>query len=202
MASDIRSSSLDILDWVLSVAGEETVSTPGGYVRTLKCFLSVLAWNVEKTSNGSINQQGQTTGGGWSQSAMSKAGIESKLLAKTLQTFTRFISIALAPPDREVEQAEFRVEAHKWFPLTHTARHMIPTKPSAYGYLNLFGSPQDEDSAAYEDREERQEVFVRKFKAAIDRGLEWARKEQGEVGRAAKGLDKAVHGGLEGYEDN
>lgn len=200
MAADVRSSGLDVLNWLLEVAGEEVVSCAGGYVRTLKCFLSVLGWNADSNPSNPSSKQHTTTAGGWSNTTVSKSSNDAKLLARTLTTLTRFISTALAPPDLAAFKAREAARAQKWFPLTHTWRHTIPTKSNAYGHLNLFGPPPDEDGAAYEDREERVEIYVRRFKMSIERGLDWARKEQGEVGRAAKGLERAVREGVEGYE--
>ncbi|KAF2092491.1 Pre-rRNA-processing protein ipi1 [Rhizodiscina lignyota] len=199
MAADIRSSGLDVLNWLLSTAGEDVVSSAGGYVRTLKCFISVLAWNIEKGSHPSVKQATQSAGG-WSSTALSKPATDPKLPGKTLQSFALFISAALSPPDRDAFEKRLAVDAQAWFPLTQTAQHMIATRSNAFGYLNLFGAPLDEDGAAYEDREERQEMFVRRHKGSIEMGLQWAKKEQGEVGRAAKALEKAIRDGLEGYE--
>lgn len=51
MAADIRSTSLDVLGWLLSTAGDETVGSAGGWVKTMKCFLSVLGWNMDDSSH-------------------------------------------------------------------------------------------------------------------------------------------------------
>ncbi|MBE7181804.1 MAG: hypothetical protein INR71_11470 [Terriglobus roseus] len=44
IVADIRSTGLDFLTWLLAAAGNETVSCRGGWVKTLHCFMSVLAW--------------------------------------------------------------------------------------------------------------------------------------------------------------
>ncbi|KAI9044876.1 IPI1/TEX10 family protein [Aspergillus affinis] len=44
LAADVRLSTLDVLEWLVDVAGEEVVSAPGGWVKLLKCFLALLGW--------------------------------------------------------------------------------------------------------------------------------------------------------------
>lgn len=102
----------------------------------------------------------------------------------------------MSPPDLALQERQLQAEAQKWFPLTHMHFHRISRKSNPYAYLNLFGPPPDEDGASYEGYDERREVYVRRFQAAVERGLEWARKEQGEVGRAAKGLESTLKQGL------
>ncbi len=49
LAADIRSSALELLEWALEIGGEQLVSCPGGWVKTLKTLLTVLAWTDDAT---------------------------------------------------------------------------------------------------------------------------------------------------------
>ena len=70
---------------------------------------------------------------------------------------------------------------------------MLPERPNAFGYLNLFGEKRDEEGECYEDAEDRRRVFrTLGYEAAILRGVEGLRKEGGEVGRAAGMLMKML----------
>jgi pre-rRNA-processing protein IPI1 len=64
----------------------------------------------------------------------------------------------------------------------------------------LFGSARDEDTEMYEDRDGRIRVFVGTFQAQVQKGLEAARKEGGELGRYAAMAQKVLEEGFEGYE--
>lgn len=105
---------------------------------------------------------------------------------------TSFLRAGLTPPNSATQQQRLQAEAQISFPLTQTYRHVIPNRSNPYAYLSLFGPPPDEDGASYEGFEERRDVFLRRFQAPVGRGLDWARKEQGEVGRAAKGLERIL----------
>ena len=50
LATEIRLFGLDVLEWLLQVAGDEVVSCAGGWVKMLKCFLSLLGWQSEASS--------------------------------------------------------------------------------------------------------------------------------------------------------
>lgn len=198
MVADIRLSALDVLTWLLSVSGPETVSGPGAWYKTTKCFLTLLKWHVEPPS-----EQAGKSGAvkkGWSNTKVSGPSEDSRHVAKTIQAFATFLWIGLEPPDEEAIRAEWRAQAQAWFPLTNTWLHMIPNKPKAYAHLNLFGPLPDDENAMLEDRDDRQKIFVKYFKSAVDDGLQLARKEQGEIGRAAKGLEKALRDGLKDYD--
>ena len=75
---------------------------------------------------------------------------------------------------------------------------MVPKRSNTYGYLNLFGPPKDEDSQGYEDIEERRRVFTKVFGDRVGKGAAAARREGGEIGRAAAAVTKALDDGLEG----
>ncbi|MCJ1476056.1 rRNA processing protein [Lambiella insularis] len=177
LAADIRSSSTDMLAWALEAAGDFLVSCAGGWVKTLKCFLAMLGWPNDETLES------------WSSSKASfgKAGSEGKIMVKTLNTLGSFIDIGLANTDGVDNGPTI-----DHFPLVHTRFHVLARGSSAYAHLNLFGSPRDDDSEMYEHYEERRKVLSQNFQKALEKGLESARQEGGETGRAAAAVTKIL----------
>lgn len=177
LAADIRVTAIEILDWLLEVAGQETVSCAGGWVKTLKCFLALLGWQ---------NEDGVAR---WSSNKVSfgRAGSEGKALVKNLAVLASFVKAGLLPISETVEE-----DPVSSFPLWGAHYHTLPKRSDCYAHLNLFGPPREEENEMYEDREERQRIFHTRFQASVERGLEASRKEGGEVGRAAAVLARAV----------
>ncbi|OCL04238.1 rRNA processing protein Ipi1 [Glonium stellatum] len=182
LAGDIRLSSLDVLEWLLQVAADEVVGCAGGWVKTLKCFLSLLSWQTDAS-------------GKWSSSkaTLGKTGGESKIVVKQMNAFASFIRAGLSNPS---EGTEISDAISSSFPLWHLEQHTLPERPNAFGRLNLFGAPRDEETEMYEDREDRQRIFREKAEVAVMAGLEHAKKGGGEMGRAAAQLRKAIVGGM------
>lgn len=52
----------------------------------------------------------------------------------------------------------------------------------------------------YSEREERQRVFHRLFFSTVKSNVEVAKREGGEIGRAAAGVGKALVEGMDGFE--
>ncbi|KAI9822932.1 MAG: hypothetical protein M1832_002957 [Thelocarpon impressellum] len=185
IVADIRVDSVEVLSWLLDVAGNEVVSCPGGWAKLVRCFLAVLGW--------------EEIGGGKSWSSQSvnlaKTAADVKAVAKQLQVFGQFLRVGIGSPTPS--RADGRSSA---FPLRDVQRHLLPRRPNCYAHLNLFGAPRDEDSEIYEDREDRQ-TWLRPFQPVVARGLEGAKKLGGEVGRAAALVGKTVAEGMGGYED-
>ncbi|MCJ1403598.1 Testis-expressed sequence 10 protein, partial [Xylographa trunciseda] len=177
LAADIRSSSMDILGWLLEVAGEALVSCAGGWVKTLTCFLAMLGWSSKET-----NESWSTN-----KASFGKAGGDGKILVKILSTLGVFLKIGLTEPE-DMEN----LQAASFFPLSHVQYHMLPRRSNPYAPLNLFGPPRDEDNQMYEQCEERRKVLSSKFVKALEKGLESARQEGGEIGRAAAGVTKTM----------
>lgn len=182
LATDIRIFALDVLEWLLEAAGDDVVSCAGGWVKTLKCFLSLLGWQNDATSKWSAVK------------SAGKAGGDSKLQVKQMNTLAAFLKVGLIP-----SQVVVPVEAGTTFPLWHTEQHMLSKRSNPYAHLNLFGPPRDEESEMYEDREDRQRVFHDRAEAAIVAGLEQALKGGGELGRAAAQLRRVVKEGMADY---
>ena len=83
--------------------------------------------------------------------------------------------------------------AAELFPLWHTNAHFLAKKSNPFGYLNLFGAPRDVESEVYDDPEERMNVFLDlNMHGAFQFGVQEAKREGGEVGRAASAVDKAL----------
>ncbi|KAL8799951.1 MAG: hypothetical protein Q9200_007401 [Gallowayella weberi] len=185
LAADIRSSTLEMLVWALECAGDALVSCAGGWVKTLKSLVVMHGWPMESES------------GPWSSSKTSfgKLG-EGKAMAKGLTTLASFLRAGL---DERMEQ---EVQSTGWgWPLTNTEQHMISRRSNCFAYLGLFKAPGgDDESQLYEDREDRQRVFAWRFQKPIERGLEAAKKEGGEVGRAAASVQKAINEGMRDFD--
>ena len=179
LATDIRDTALEILEWALQIGGQEFVACPGGWMKTLRTICTVLAWNDDIATKG------------WTSSRAVFGSSGGKLLPRTLTVLAALLRVGLvAPPAGPAEPKRFG------FPLWHTDSHMIPKQSNPYGYLNLFGPPRDEDSQAYEDIEERRRVFRMVFGDRVVKGAAAARREGGEVGRAAASVSKSLAEGL------
>jgi pre-rRNA-processing protein IPI1 len=181
LAAGITIDALAALEWLLEVASDDAVSCPGGWFKTVKCFLLMLGWSVGATSTG------------WTTSNAS-FGKTGKPLARQLLVFAQFLKTGLIN-----DQPVVHYNAGKNFPLWDVEAHMIPTRSNAYARLNLFGSPRDEEGEMYMDVDSRQRVFHAKFQSAVDAGIAKVKKEAGEAGRAAAVLAKVVRDGMAGY---
>jgi pre-rRNA-processing protein IPI1 len=178
ISKDISNDSLAVLEWLLEVADEETVSSPGAWVKTLNSFCALMGW-VPSTSSG------------WS--AAPKAGLRSKdsqSHARQLSVLAIFIRAGLRPT-----KTSSRSATAYWDNI-----YQVPKAPMPFSYLNLFGSRRDEDAEMYNDRESRQSIFHKRFLDAMAQGADQAKKEGGAIGRAAAILDQALKDGMEGYE--
>lgn len=178
LANEIRIFGLDVLDWLLQVAGDEVVSCAGGWVKMLKCFLSLLGWQSEATSK-------------WS-APKSFGKADSKIQSRQMNALTAFLRTGLC---HSQAVASVVVGGHT-FPLWQTEHHVLSERSNAYAHLNLFGATRDEEAEMYEDREDRQRVFHNRAETAVVAGLEQATKAGGELGRAAAQLRKVVKEGM------
>ena len=183
LAVDIRVSAMDMLNWAIEAAGIEVVKCPGGWCKTLKCFLTSLHWLQDDSSS--------------SWSAKRTFGLpegNAKVIVRMLAVLSEFLRLGLADePNRSGERG--KLAAQIW-PLWHTNRHIIPKKSNPYKHLNLFGPPRDEEGEMYEDLEERKRIFRKLFARAFRRGFEAARKQGGEIGRFSALGDKVLDEGL------
>ncbi|KAM3064889.1 rRNA processing protein [Clarireedia jacksonii] len=183
LAAEIRVDALAFLEWLLEVAQEDVVSCPGGWVKTLKSFMSMIGW---ATSSGTTK---------WTSASKATFGKMGKSLPRQLLVLAQFLKAGLVEPEVAAQAASAASNLSLW----DVKRHMIPTRANAYAHLNLFGSSRDEEGEMYIDREDRQRVFHKKFQAAVASGVESAKKEGGEVGRAAAVLTKVLRDGMDDY---
>ena len=198
LAADIRSSATDLLLWAIETCPSELVSCAGGWVKTLKCLLTVLNWHAASLTP----DTGAVAGiNAWSSSrapTIAKQGSEGKLSIKMLNVLAALLRAGIK---REHGADVDAMCSEKWpFPLCLVEAHMLPERSNAFAHLNLFGPPRDEESEMYIDREERQRIFQKRFHATVSRGVEAAKREGGEVGRAAAGVAKILAEGMEGFE--
>ena len=187
LSTDIRMSSLDVLDWLLDADAEAVISCAGGWVKSLRTFQNLLSWHDRSSSNRT------STNGTWSTSkAISNLG-SNKLVVHQLTTLSHLLTVGMTRPNLEAERRGAARRAAELFPLWHADAHMLPKKSNPFGYLNLFGAPRDAESEVYEDAEERSEVLreLGMYKA-FTQGVKEAKKESGEVGRAAAQVEKAL----------
>ncbi|KAF2237810.1 pre-rRNA-processing protein-like protein ipi1 [Viridothelium virens] len=188
LSNDVRLTALDAFEWLLETAGKEVVGIAGVWVKTLKCFLGLLGWQKNQDDNAENSK--------WSiiKQARARLAGADKIFVKQLLALTLFLDAGIGQQEQELSKLQ-----PSTFPLWHTQFHMLPHRPNPYGYLNLAGAARDEESEAYEDRLDRQRVFKKLALAQVEDGLEQARKEGGEVGRAAAALRRAVNLGMMGF---
>lgn len=180
LAADIRMSAISVLSWLTRVAGNEVVSCPGGWHRTLDCFMTVLGWNGEGEAKWASNKP-----------MFAKSAVEGKPLVRNMQVLAEFIAAGL---DDGVDGGDVNDPHHRFytFPLWDVQHHYLPEKSNAYACLNLFGTPKDDENAMLEAREDRLRVFNERFRSVVELNLDSAKSEGGELGRAAALVTKAL----------
>lgn len=184
LSSDIRMAALDVLDWLLEANPDAVVSQAGGWVKTLHTFQNLLSWQGT-TATGTIQN------GNWSATKTKTNLGSNKLLVHQLTTLAHFIGAGLSrpPPDLTAEAQRSAL----LFPLSQIDAHSLAKKSNPFGYLNLFGAPRDLESEVYDDPEQRMNVFVElNLHGAFQFGVQEAKSEGGEIGRAASAVAKAL----------
>lgn len=175
LSQDIRRSALDVLSWLLSSAGNDLVSCPGGWTKTLECCATLLNWrNLSPQDSWNASKTSFRT--------------DSKAIAQAMQVAEQLLSIGLL---KGTALGNMNAEEEN-LPLHHLRHHRIPTKSNAYSYLHLFGMPTDSDSQMLEDPEERLLVFNHRFRPSFMVGIEGAKREGGDLGRIAGQLSKII----------
>lgn len=183
LSSEIRDDALNVMEWLLDTAGEEVVACPGGWMKTLNSFGALMGWTSMAASASAA--QGVK---GWTSAPKTTFGATKggQSYARQLLMLAKFLDVGFRP-----EQPPSYCPKAYW-----NGVYRIPKAPNPFGYLNLFGSPRDEDGEMYADREDRQRVFLRKWHAATVKGTDEAKKEGGAVGRAAATLDQVLKDGV------
>ncbi|KAL9039696.1 MAG: hypothetical protein Q9214_004773, partial [Letrouitia sp. 1 TL-2023] len=170
LATSINDSALDVLVWVLNTAGDDLVSGIGGWVKVLDAFMAMLGWLGWTLPDDSS---------GWT--SIKTRRLEPKLFTKALNVLKRFLRAGL-------EHRQIVPKPSEWgFPLWYTEYYMIPLgiQSNPYRHMGLFGPPLDEESLPYGSREDRQRVYHKLSRAAVEKGLEATKREGGEPGRVA-----------------
>ena len=184
LAAEIRNDALAALEWLLESAKEAVVACPGGWVKTLKAFISMMGW---AESNASTK---------WTSAAKTSLGKGGVFFPRQMLVLASFLRVGLGQ-----SPAEEPFHMGKHFPLWDVETQRISSKSNPFAYLNLFGPARDEESQMYEERESRQRVFSQLFQAAIKKGVESAKREGGELGRAAAVLEKIMRESMDDYGD-
>ena len=169
--------------------------------------MTLLGWQQQQQAGGEsgAKQAGTTistspapaVGDKWSNltsSSGNKPG-DAKLRAKQIATLALFLETGFRAPAVGSADSAARRAAENW-PLWHVDAHTIGSRANPYGYLNLFGAVRDEEGEMYDDVQGRKEVYVELLHAAVNKGMQGAKREGGETGRAAATLDKVLTQGL------
>lgn len=187
LATAIRETAIDALELLLKVGPEEVVSCSGGWLKTLNCFMSLLGWQTAEQS------------GAWSSTRLStgKRVEEAKLLVKQLNVLGMFLAAGFKDTRNDKAASD---SAARLFPLTGGEGYQLYARSNPFRNLNLFGAPKDAESTMYDDADARKRAFDEQALAAVARGVSAAKKEGGEVGRAAAGLEKVLVDGMGDYQ--
>ncbi|KAF2149596.1 hypothetical protein K461DRAFT_230689 [Myriangium duriaei CBS 260.36] len=187
MAADIRTATLDTLEWLLGVAGEATVSAAGGWTGTLRRLTNVLGWG-----NKTAAEEAKTKG--WTAATRTKLD-DAKLRSKQIGVLALLLETGLTTEKVALNRATAARAC--CFPLWDVAAHRIPVRPDPYGYLGLFAEQAGSASSNSTDATQNSSGNIgvdNHFEEGIRRGLVEARKEGGELGRAAKSVERALAG--------
>lgn len=179
LAADIRMSAVSVLSWLTRVAGSELVSCPGGWSRTLDCFMTVLGWNGEGEAKWASNKP-----------MFAKSAVEGKPLIRNMQVLAEFVAAGL-DGGMEDENTTY-LNRRSSFPLWDIEHRYLPEKSNAYAYLSLFGTLKGDENAMLEAREDRFRAFDERFRTIVELNLDSAKSAGGELGRAAALVTKAL----------
>ncbi|KAI1181104.1 Rix1 complex component [Nemania sp. FL0916] len=185
LSQDVKDDGLGYMEWLLDAAGEDVVASPGCWVKPLKDFMSVLGWAISTTPS-------LATKGGWTSAPRTTFG--SKMFGhsfpRQMMVLAKFLELGLRP------EMSIPWTPNDWA----SSMSLMPRTPDPFGYLGLFKPPRDEDGEIYRNREDRQDIFARRFMDAVEAGVDMAKKEGGAAGRAAAVLDQALRDGMGDYE--
>lgn len=188
LSAEVRYDALKFMDWLLDVAGEPLLETAGGWTKTLEAFAAMMGWR----NTGATTKSSSATNGGssWTVAPKTTFGADKggSAYATQITILTKFVALGLEQPPPAKPMTEDAYWEHIYGP---------PKGANPFGYLQMFGPPQDGEICA--DAEERQRAFWA-WKDTIERKAGEARKEGGPAGRAAGELMKVIEEGMDGYE--
>jgi pre-rRNA-processing protein IPI1 len=191
LSARIQLTGLDVLEWLLNVAGQDVVSCPGGWLKTLNCLLVVLSWK-------DLAAEAQTSTSGWKKTGTnirrtSRSEDDEKLRTRQLQVLELLLEKGLCELKDLLGIEDRQRISQKTFPYFLYHEHQISKQRNPYGYLNLFGPLRDEESEQYQDREDRARVFSTYAANDIEVGVGKAKQEGGGVGRAARAVERVMN---------
>lgn len=189
LAADIRSSSLDVLEWLVQIAPEQTVGCAGGWLKTLTTLVTLLNWQAMEAQD----QKGWTSAS--SKTTGSRGPADGKLKARQVAVLAAILGAGLRTTD--MSQGPL---TSKGLPLWHQDHHRIGYRPAPFASLAMFGTSIDKDNAIYDDVASRQEALQKGLQRSIHRGMQEAKKEGGEIGRAATMLNKVLTDSMLAHE--
>ncbi|CAJ2504233.1 Uu.00g116270.m01.CDS01 [Anthostomella pinea] len=185
ISQEIKDDGLNYMEWLLDVAGEDVVSSAGCWIKPLKDFMSVLGWTIRSAPT-------LASKNGWTSAPRTTFGAKKhgQSFPRQMTVLAKFLECGFKP------EAPNAWTANDWFSNINS----VPWTPDPFGYLGLFKPPRDEDGELYRNREDRQDVFQRRFMDAVEIGVDMAKKEGGTAGRAAAILDQTLKDGMGDYE--
>lgn len=188
ISQEIKDDGLNYLEWLLEVAGEDVVSSAGCWVKPLRDFMSVLGWAIQ------VAPTAGTKSSGWTSAPRTTFGAKKygQSFPRQMLILAKFLEMGFKPG----------------MPIPWSDSDLsnnigcVPRVPDPFGYIGLFKPPRDEDGEIYRNREDRQEIFNKRFMATVETGADMAKKEGGMAGRAAATLDQVLQDGMADYELN
>ncbi|KAI2634819.1 Pre-rRNA-processing protein IPI1 [Hypomontagnella submonticulosa] len=185
ISQEVKDDGLNYMEWLLEVAGEDVVSSAGCWVKPLRDFMSVLGWTVKVTP-------ATATKSGWTSAPRTTFGAKKygQSFPRQMLVLSKFLEMGFKPG------MPTPWTPNDWF--SNISR--VPRTPDPFGYLGLFKPTRDEDGEIYRNREDRQDIFQKRFRAAVEAGVDMAKKEGGTAGRAAATLDQVLKDGMSDYE--
>ncbi|RYO89615.1 hypothetical protein DL766_000425 [Monosporascus sp. MC13-8B] len=185
ISQEIKDDGLNYMEWLLDVAGEDVVSSAGCWIKPLKDFMSVLGWTVRVAPT----VPGK---GGWTSAPRTTFGAKKygHSFPRQMTVLAKFLEFGFKPELTHPWSASDLLDSIS----------QVPRTPDPFGYLGLFKPPRDEDGEIYRNREDRQDIFQRRFGDAVETGVKMAKKEGGAAGRAATVLDQVLKDGLHNCE--
>ncbi|KAI1329949.1 Rix1 complex component [Xylariaceae sp. FL0255] len=181
LSQDVKDDGLNYMEWLLDAAGEDVVASPGCWVKPLKDFMSVLGWTVQTAPSLAAK-------GGWTSAPRTTFGSKKfgQSFPRQMLVLAKFLEFGFKP------EAPNPWSSQDWVRNITT----VPRTADPFGYLGLFKPPRDEEGEMYCNREDRRDIFAKRFLEAVEAGVDMAKKEGGAAGRAAAVLDKALGDGM------
>lgn len=182
LSDTVKLTGLDVMDWLLDVAGLRAVECPGGWLGMLKVFMVLLRWKEETKS-----VTGWTTLGAGIASAAGRD--EQRLLTRKLEVLAKLLEYGFSDVGDKRDAEELLQLERRNFPIKGDA-YLLPRHPDPYGYLDLYGPPKDDVQRGYRSLAERRRVYEEYVSQAVISGVERVKRVGGSVGRAAVKVEK------------